>query len=114
MATLNPIHTSEQLHAVLDASSDKPVLVFKHSTRCPISARAHQEVENYLRSANDNFEYGIILVVEDRPVSLEAADVLQVKHESPQVILVKDGSVVWHTSHSDITAGTLQETLSQV
>ncbi|MNC84367.1 hypothetical protein D3C75_1389150 [compost metagenome] len=58
-------------------------------------------------------KYGIIYVVEDRPVSNEAAEKLGVKHESPQAILVKKGTSIWHTSHSDITSTTLTQVLSE-
>ncbi|AOK88891.1 bacillithiol system redox-active protein YtxJ [Paenibacillus sp. SEL1] len=113
MATMTKMTTVQQLNTALEASSDKPLLLFKHSTRCPISAGAYQEVESYLHGApNENIEYGIIYVVEDRPVSNETADRLQVKHESPQAILIKDGEAVWHTSHSNITARALHDHLT--
>lgn len=113
MATMTKMNTVQQLTTALEASSDKPLLIFKHSTRCPISSGAYQEMESYLQAApNENIEYGIIYVVEDRPVSDEAANRLQVKHESPQAILIKDGEAVWHTSHSNITAHTLQDHLA--
>ncbi|URJ58584.3 bacillithiol system redox-active protein YtxJ [Paenibacillus polymyxa] len=113
MATMTKMTTVQQLNTALEASSDKPLLLFKHSTRCPISAGAYQEVESYLHGdPNENIEYGIIYVVEDRPVSNETADRLQVKHESPQAILIKDGEAVWHTSHSNITARALHDHLT--
>ncbi|ANS75028.1 general stress protein [Paenibacillus yonginensis] len=114
MSALTKITSTEQLQHVLTSSSDRPVLLFKHSTRCPISARANQEVLKYLGDQpNENVTYGLIHVVEDRPVSLKAADLLQVKHESPQAILVEDGRAVWNTSHSGITADVLKEILQK-
>ncbi|MFB5677578.1 bacillithiol system redox-active protein YtxJ [Paenibacillus terreus] len=115
MATMYKLSTIEQLDSALTASAAKPLLLFKHSTRCPISARAHQEMEAYLQGTPaSNVEYGIIYVVEDRPVSNETAARLGVKHESPQVILVRDGKAVWDTSHGSITSVRLQETLSGI
>nr|WP_237690635.1 bacillithiol system redox-active protein YtxJ [Paenibacillus caui] len=109
---MTQITSAEQLQDVLKASANQPVLLFKHSTRCPISARAYQEVSDYLNDQpNENVIYALIHVVEDRPVSLEAADLLGVKHESPQAILVKDGKAVWNTSHSGITSENLKENL---
>ncbi|WP_179032861.1 bacillithiol system redox-active protein YtxJ [Paenibacillus kribbensis] len=113
MGTMTKITTVQQLNTALEATSDKLLLLFKHSTRCPISSGAYQEMESYLQAApNENIEYGIIYVVEDRPVSNEAAERLQIKHESPQAILIKDGEAVWHTSHSNITAGALHDHLT--
>ncbi|WP_068499155.1 bacillithiol system redox-active protein YtxJ [Paenibacillus kribbensis] len=113
MGTMTKMTTVQQLNTALEATSDKPLLLFKHSTRCPISSGAYQEMESYLQAApNENIEYGIIYVVEDRSVSNEAAERLQVKHESPQAILIKDGEAVWHTSHSNITAHALDDHLT--
>ncbi|MDR0271033.1 bacillithiol system redox-active protein YtxJ [Paenibacillus sp.] len=112
MATMTKLTTSEQLQTALESSKDKPLLLFKHSTRCPISARAYQQVMSYLQNEpNETVEYGLIHVVEDRPVSLEAADLLGIQHESPQVILVKNKAPLWHTSHSHITADVLKQHL---
>ncbi|MWV45165.1 bacillithiol system redox-active protein YtxJ [Paenibacillus sp. HJL G12] len=112
MATMTKLTTSEQLQTALEASKDKPLLLFKHSTRCPISAGAYQQVMSYLQNEpNEAVEYGLIHVVEDRPVSLETADILGIQHESPQVILVKNQAPVWHTSHSHITADALKQHL---
>lgn len=109
MPELRRITTKEDLHRVVEHSATEPLLLFKHSTRCPISSGAYQELENYLNGApNEKITYGLIYVVEDREVSNEAAEVLGVKHESPQALLVKDGQTVWHTSHSRITAEALR------
>lgn len=112
MSAFTQITSTEQLQDLLETSASRPVLLFKHSTRCPISARAYSEVSSYLSGQpNENAIYGLIHVIEDRPVSLEAAELLSVKHESPQAILIKDGKAVWNTSHSGITSKVLKEIL---
>lgn len=109
MFTLTRITSIEELHSLLDNSRKQPLLLFKHSTRCPISAGAYREVEAYLNdNPNEEVTYGLIYVVEDRDVSNEATERLNVKHASPQVILVKDGQSHWNTSHSAITSGALR------
>ncbi|MBE7682731.1 bacillithiol system redox-active protein YtxJ [Paenibacillus sp. P13VS] len=114
MADMTKMTSIEQLNSAVEATEDQPLLLFKHSTRCPISANAYQGMNHYLQNnPNENVNYGIIYVVEDRPVSNEAADKLGVKHESPQAILVKNGIPVWHTSHSDIASSTLTNVLSE-
>ncbi len=113
MANVTELTTIEQLDQALDHTAQKPLLVFKHSTRCPISAGAYQQFQSYLSSEpNEDVDYSLIYVVENRDVSLTAADKLDVEHQSPQVILVKDGKPVWDTSHSRITAEALREALS--
>lgn len=114
MKTLTRMTSIEQLNDGIASSSKMPLLLFKHSTRCPISSHAYKEVSAYLEdSPADKVNYSIIYVVEDRSISLEAADRLGVRHESPQVILVKDGTPVWHTSHSQITSSGLSAVLSE-
>lgn len=113
MFTLTRIISIEELHSLLDNSRKKPLLLFKHSTRCPISSGAYREVEAYLNdNPNEEVTYGLIYVVEDRNVSNEAAERLNVKHASPQVILVKDGQSHWNTSHSAITSEALRGILN--
>ncbi|PYI54647.1 bacillithiol system redox-active protein YtxJ [Paenibacillus flagellatus] len=106
------LESEKQWLSLLESSSETPVLVFKHSTRCPISAEAHDQWLSYLGdSPNPDIEYAIVLVVESRPVSNLIADTLNVKHESPQAILVKGRRAVWHTSHGRITEPVLREVL---
>ncbi|MDU4698591.1 MULTISPECIES: bacillithiol system redox-active protein YtxJ [Paenibacillus] len=106
------IQSIQELNDALERSSSQPLLLFKHSTRCPISAGAHKEAEAYLNGTpREDVTYGLIYVIENRDVSNEAAERLGVKHESPQAILIKEGQAVWNTSHSKITKAALQEIL---
>ncbi|WP_372631459.1 bacillithiol system redox-active protein YtxJ [Cohnella sp.] len=110
MANLQQLTSLEQWNAVLEGSSGKPLLVFKHSTSCPISAGAREETVRYIdNDRSEKVDYAIVHVIEDRPVSNEIAERLGVKHASPQVILVKDGEAVWNTSHWHITYDFLSE-----
>lgn len=110
MAQIRELKKQDDLNALLRDSSHKPVLLLKHSTRCPISAQAYDE---YLRHANQDeggeIVYALVLVVEHRPVSNAVEEALGIKHESPQAILVKDGRAVWHASHWSIKADALKE-----
>ncbi len=86
-------------------------IIFKHSTRCGISTVAHEEMEKFLGEgiAIDVFK---ILVVEQRPLSNHIAETLEVRHQSPQAILVRDGKPVWETTHYSITSTAVKEALS--
>jgi bacillithiol system protein YtxJ len=85
------------LENLLSDSTSKPVIVFKHSNACSISARAYREMEKL-----DNVN--ILEVQSARDVSRELADVTGVRHETPQVIVLRDGKAVWNASHFDVTA----------
>jgi bacillithiol system protein YtxJ len=113
MATIQQLTSIQQWDQAIQGTSEKPLLVFKHSTTCPISAAAHEEVMHFIEDDKDSpVDYAIVHVIEDRPVSNAIADHLEVKHASPQAILVKDGQRVWDTSHWNITYAFLSEKLA--
>jgi len=98
-----------------EKSSEKPLVVFKHSTRCDISAGAHEAYMRYAEDAGDNapVDFAIVHVIEDRPVSNAIAETLGVQHKSPQAILVRDGRAVWHDSHWNLTYDFFAEKLGK-
>ncbi|MFD0671858.1 bacillithiol system redox-active protein YtxJ [Cohnella sp. GCM10027633] len=116
MASLQQLTSLEQWEQALQGTSGsgKPLLVFKHSTTCPISAGAHEELTKYVEDAHGGpVDFALVRVIEERPVSNEIAERLGVKHASPQAILVKDGQAVWNTSHWHITYAALSEQLGE-
>jgi bacillithiol system protein YtxJ len=112
LSTWKELTSLEEWSDVLAGSSDKPVLVFKHSTTCPISAKAFKAFETYLNdSPNENVDYVLVKVQRSRPVSNQIESDLGIKHESPQTILVRNNEAVWNTDHSKITVASLGEAL---
>lgn len=95
----------------LDAAlrSERAVL-YKHSSACRISARAIREVEAFAKEHPEISVY-VIDVRESRDLSQRIATDLGIRHESPQVIVVKKGSACWHASHLEITAKALSQVL---
>jgi bacillithiol system protein YtxJ len=85
-------------------------LLFKHSTTCPISAKAHEEFQAFLNDSDTSA--AIVHVIEDRSVSLHIADKFGIKHESPQIFMLEDGEVKWNTSHWKITQNSIKEALT--
>ncbi|MDQ7093469.1 bacillithiol system redox-active protein YtxJ [Desulfosporosinus sp. PR] len=112
MAELKELTTSQDFQAALEESCRRKVLIFKHSTQCPISAHAWQEVRNYLQQTADDVLIVMIKVIESRSLSNQVANDLGIKHESPQVILLRDKNVLWHTSHQAITLLNLIQALN--
>jgi bacillithiol system protein YtxJ len=84
--------------ALTDRSKDRPVVIFKHSLTCPISSAAYERMEEF------DGEVALVEVQRARPLSTEIERRLGVAHESPQVIVVSNGQVVWNASHFSITA----------
>ncbi|HKV40813.1 MAG TPA: bacillithiol system redox-active protein YtxJ [Blastocatellia bacterium] len=105
------LNNTQELDHAIEESAHHPVLLFKHSLTCPISSRAFRQFEAYLEDPNPRAAYKLITIQEARPVSDEAALKLDVPHESPQAILVRNGKSVWTASHFDITAESLREVI---
>lgn len=98
------ITTLEEWSAILEKSSERGQVVLKHSTTCPVSANALAEYEHYLtETPNQDLDYILVKVIESRPVSNKIAEDLNVKHESPQIIFVKDKAKYWTASHWAVT-----------
>lgn len=96
------LSNKEALQNIIDASKDRPVVVFKHSNSCPISSRAYREMEQ-LEDIN------LLEIQTARELSREVEVLTGVRHESPQVIIFRDGKAVWNASHFDVRAGAVAE-----
>ena len=92
-----------QLNEIIFVSNEKPVAIFKHSTRCSVSRMALKQFENEFNSSDKVTPYFLDLIAH-RDISNAIADQFGVRHESPQLILIKDGKAVYNVSHSDIDA----------
>lgn len=98
------ITTIEEWDAILEKSAEKGQVILKHSTTCPVSFNALDEYDNYLADKSDQeIDYTLVKVRESRPVSNKIAEDLDVKHESPQIIYIKNKKKYWTTSHWSVT-----------
>lgn len=109
--TIRYLTTIDDLDAVLARAKSRPVLLFKHSTTCGVSAQAYAEMLALLQNPTWNAETWLVDVHAKRAVSTEIASRFKVRHASPQVLLVQDGIVLWHASHVRVTADAIQEAL---
>lgn len=92
-----------QLNEISTISNEKPVAIFKHSTRCSVSRMALKQFENEFNSSDKVTPYFLDLIAH-RDISNEIANRFGVHHQSPQLILIKEGKAIYHVSHSDIDA----------
>ena len=92
-----------QLSEIIEISNEKPVAIFKHSTRCSVSRMALKQFENEFNSSDKVTPYFLDLIAH-RNISNEIASRFGVTHQSPQLILIKEGKAVYNVSHSDIDA----------
>jgi bacillithiol system protein YtxJ len=100
----NDLTELKQLDGIISESQDTPVLIFKHSTRCAISRMALRQFEQEYSIDADTVKPYFLDLLEHRDISNEIANRFDVVHQSPQLILIKDGKAVYNTSHSDIDA----------
>jgi bacillithiol system protein YtxJ len=98
-----PLTSMEQLAELTEQSFEKQVLIFKHSTRCGISRNVLKQFEKEYDLATEVDAYYLDLL-EYRPISSAIAIQFSLEHQSPQLIVLKNGIVVHHASHSDIDA----------
>ncbi len=89
----------------------KPVVLFKHSTRCSISAMALNRLENEWDLEEEACVPVYLDLIAYRPISNKMADDLQITHQSPQILVVKDGKCVYNSSHSQINVRDIKDAL---
>ncbi len=90
-----------QLETIREKSKTKPQLIFKHSTRCSISRVAKSRLER--GTAPEDIDFYYLDLINHRNISAKIAEVFSVYHESPQVLLIKNGECVYDESHSGIS-----------
>lgn len=101
---LNDIWTEitsiDHLNTILEQSERQVVAIFKHSTRCSISRKVLAQFEKQISSKNIKCYY--LDLLNYREISNEIAEQMNVVHQSPQLIILKNKEVVLHVSHNGI------------
>jgi bacillithiol system protein YtxJ len=105
------LRSRSDLDALLERSRQHPCLIFKHSTRCSISAMALSRLESGWNLPDKQPETWFLDLLAHRDLSAAIAAELGVQHQSPQVILVRDGAAVYTASHSAISPQALAAAL---
>ncbi len=90
----------EQLHQIKINSNTRPQVIFKHSTRCSISSMAKNRLEKSNQPAEIDFYF--LDLIKYRPISNKIAEVFNVYHQSPQILVIKSGDCTYDESHSGI------------
>jgi bacillithiol system protein YtxJ len=106
-----PLDSLQQLEAVIERSYTAPCLIFKHSTRCSISFMAKMRLESAWDLQEGQVAPFFLDLIAHRAVSNAVAERLSVHHESPQILLVKDGECVLDASHMDINVDEIKKTI---
>lgn len=99
----------EQLSKIEDASKTKTQAIFKHSTRCGISRMVLKQFEADYNLTENNLDLYFLDLLNYREISNEIATKFQVMHESPQLLIIKNGIVVAYESHGGINSINLSQ-----
>ena len=100
----NKLTQPSQLEEIKALSFEKPVLIFKHSTRCSISSMSlDRQLPNCKEADKERLEPFFLEVIAYRNLSDQIEDFFGVPHQSPQVLLIKDGTAVYNNSHFGIS-----------
>jgi len=114
--SLTNVQRIDELDQLLAESDKHPLLLFKHSRSCGISAEALDELIEHLNSGNAPSDhrprYAVVTVQTHRDVSNAVAARLGVRHETPQAIIVRGGKAVWSASHFRVNAASIQQALN--
>ncbi|POY40681.1 bacillithiol system redox-active protein YtxJ [Flavobacterium alvei] len=102
-----PLTYMGQLDEIVAFSEQKPAVIFKHSTRCSISRFALKQFEKDF-DLEDKVDAYFLDLLEHRDISNEIASRFGVYHQSPQLLLIKEGKSVYDVSHEGINAGVLK------
>ena len=98
-----PLTQPEELTVLAAASHERPVLIFKHSTTCSISAAAKARIERqWAASGLTDLTIYYLDLLQNRPLSAQVAEAFGVAHESPQLLLIQNGECRYHASHMGI------------
>lgn len=94
------LNSDVQLEEINKLSFSKPVVIFKHSTRCSISTMAKARLDRAIQPEGVAFYY--LDLLNFRGISNKIAEIFSVPHESPQVLLIKNAECVYEETHNGI------------
>ncbi|HRH26872.1 MAG TPA: bacillithiol system redox-active protein YtxJ [Parcubacteria group bacterium] len=99
---MNKLRKTSHFSEILEESEKNPVIIYKHSNSCGLSTQTEIEIRNALDNEIIKIPVYIVVVQEMPVLSKNIETFLNIKHESPQVIVLKKGKVTYNKSHHDI------------
>ena len=102
--------SKSDLEKIILESFNQPIAIFKHSTRCSISSVAKMRLASSW-SFKDDLPIYYLDLISFRSISNLVAEKFNVFHQSPQLLVIKDGECVYHSSHLSISVNEVKKTL---
>ena len=104
-----PLISVEEINTIIEISKIHPILIFKHSTSCGISRMVMKQFESLFNEENKHLKVYYLDLLNFREVSSKLSEVFQVIHQSPQLLVIKNGISVYDKSHYEITGVNLSK-----
>ncbi len=111
MESWKTLNDESQLEEIIELSKIKPVVIFKHSTRCGISAHAKHKLESAWNFKESELDFYYLDLITYRNISNKIAKLFDVFHQSPQIIIIKNQKAISHFSHQSISVEKIRKEL---
>ena len=105
------LNTAEGIEAIKEKSTEKPQVIFKHSTRCSISSMAKRRLERNWNIDESKVDIYYLDLIAYRSISNLVSGDFGVTHQSPQILIIKNKEAVFHTSHNNISVEVIEENI---
>ena len=102
-----------QFEEIEESSKSKPIVIFKHSTRCGISLHAKHKLESDWCFSDNDLDFYYLDLLNYRNLSNLIAQKYNVVHQSPQIVIIKNGKSVFDTSHNAISNEIIKKKLKK-
>ena len=99
-----PLTSIDQIEKIKTLSKTESIFIFKHSTRCGISRMVIKKFESLFSEEHQNLKVYYLDLLNYRNVSNEVANSFQVIHQSPQLLVIKNGNSSYDASHSEVAS----------
>ena len=106
-----PLDEVTQLDEIITNSHKAPQVVYKHSTRCSVSSMVKNRLDKDEAPAGIDFYY--LDLIKHRDISNKIAETFQVRHQSPQVLIINNGKCTFNESHSAIHFDDIEKAVVQ-
>ena len=103
------LNAMEQFDEIDEISHTKPVVLFKHSTRCIISRTVLKQFDTEFQFTDDKIAWYLLDLLNYRDLSNEIANRYNVVHQSPQIVVIRNGKAVFNESHDSISVEDLKQ-----
>ena len=103
------LESEDAVEEVFAASGGRIQLILKHSQSCAVSFFAKQNLDSVPLEEWPEMDRSMVEVVRFRPISQYIAQKTSVRHESPQVLVIANGEVIFHASHSEVNKVNIQQ-----